>query len=262
MLQGEYSENRLRINQIKARLKKKEVVIGSFVYVPSGKLAEVIGLCGFDFVVIDQEHGPIGIECAEEMVRACELSNTTPLLRVGSLAPHSILQALDIGGMGVHIPCVNTEDQARYSVSLCKYAPSGQRGLAGVRAAEYGLRGPLSDYCRDANEQTLVVIHIEEMEAIRNLDALLKVDGIDVFYLGPTDLSNSLGRPGAQDEELRIVVDGAIQKIVESGRTAGIITNDPKAAQRYLEMGVRYLATHALGFMATASKAFLSGLRN
>jgi 4-hydroxy-2-oxoheptanedioate aldolase len=252
----------LQPNKVKRTLMQGGTVVGSFLYISSAKLAEFVGLCGFDFIVIDQEHGPIDIESAEEMVRASELVGTTPLVRVGGLVSHSILQALDIGGMGVHIPNVNTADQAREAVRLCKYAPLGHRGLAGVRAAEYGLRGSLSDYCRQANDQTMVVIHIEEMEAISNLDELLGVDGIDVYYLGPTDLSNSIGRPGSKDPELSKIVDDALQRIVKTGKIAGIITNDPEAARRYLGMGVRYLATHAMGLMATASRTFLTTLKD
>jgi len=251
----------LHTNKIKAKLKEREVVIGSFLYISSAKLAEIVGFSGFDFIVIDQEHGPIDIESAEEMVRACELAGTTPLVRVGKLDSHSILQALDIGGMGVHIPSVNTADQAREAVRLCKYAPLGHRGLAGVRAADYGLRGSLADYCNRANAQTMVVIHLEEMEAIFNLDDLLAVEGIDVYYLGPTDLSNSIGRPGSKDPQLSTIVDDALRKIIQAGKIAGIITNDPEAARSYLGMGVRYLATHAVGLMATASKTFLSTLK-
>jgi 4-hydroxy-2-oxoheptanedioate aldolase len=252
----------LHTNKIKAKLKQRETVIGSFQYISSAKLAEIVGLCGYDFIVIDLEHGPIDIESAEEMVRACELSGTTPLVRVGKLDPHLILQALDIGGMGVHIPSVNTADQAREAVRLCKYAPLGHRGLAGVRAADYGLRGSLSDYCKQANDQTMVIIHIEEIEAISNLDDLLAVDGIDVYYLGPTDLSNSIGRPGSRDSQLSAIVDDALRKIIQADKIAGIITNDPEAARRYLDMGVRYLATHAVGWMATASISFLTALKD
>lgn len=251
----------MQANQLKSKLKRGGTVIGSFLYVPSAKLTELVGMCGFDFIVIDQEHGPISIESAEEMVRACELAGVSPLIRVGGLGSHCILQALDVGSTGVHIPSVNTAEQARESVRLCKYAPLGHRGLAGVRAASYGLREPLSTYCSQANNETMVVIHVEEMEAISNLDALLTVDGIDVYYLGPTDLSNSIGRPGSKDPEITTIVDDAIRKIVSAGKVAGVITNDPNAAHRYLDMGVQYLATHAIGLMATASKNFLADLR-
>lgn len=248
-------------NEVKARLKRREPVFGSFLYIPSAKLAELVGLCGYDFIVIDQEHGPIAIERAEEMVRACELAGCTPIVRVPYLHPHAILQALDIGAMGVHVPSVSTVGDARKAVSLSKYAPLGNRGLAAVRAARYGLREKLSDYCRTANEEVLVIIHIEDLEAIHNLDELLNVQGIDVYYLGPTDLSNSMGRPGAVNSELQQVVDGALAKIVGAGKVAGIITTNPDAARRYIDMGVRYLATHAMHFMAAGSEAFLKGLK-
>ena len=140
-------------------------------------------------------------------------------MRVGKLDSHSILQALDIGGMGIHIPSVNTVAQAREAVSLCKYAPLGHRGLAGVRAARYGLRGSLTEYCREANEQTMVIIHIEELEAIANLDALLAVEGIDVYYLGPTDLSNSIGRPGSKDPEILQIVEQAVGHLATASKS-------------------------------------------
>src|SRR5688500_12315625 len=95
-------------NRLKSRLKSGQVAVGSFVYVPSAKLAEVIALCGFDFIVIDQEHGPIGPEMAEDMVRACELNSCTALIRVRHLHSHTILQALDSGAAGVHVPSVST----------------------------------------------------------------------------------------------------------------------------------------------------------
>lgn len=248
-------------NQVKAKLKRGEVALGSFLYIPSAKLAELVALSGFDFMVIDQEHGPITIESAEPMVLACELAGCTPMVRVPYLQSHAILQALDIGAMGIHVPNISRVEDARTAASMAKYAPLGSRGLAAVRAARYGLREKLSDYCRTANEEVLVVIHIEDLEAIRNLDELLSVEGVDVYYLGPTDLSNSMGRPGVLDSEVHKVVDEAIAKIVKAGKVAGMITTNPDAARRYLDMGVRYLATHAMHFMAAGSQAFLNNLK-
>jgi 4-hydroxy-2-oxoheptanedioate aldolase len=251
----------LQPNQVKAKLRRGEVVLGSFVYVPSAKLTELVAMSGFDFAVIDQEHGPITTETAEDMVRACELVGCTPIIRVPCLHPHGILHALDIGAMGVHIPNVNTVEDARKAASLCRYAPLGNRGLAGVRAANYGLCEKLSDYCRMANEEVMVIAHIEDIEAIHNLDQLLTVDGIDVYYLGPVDLSNSLGKPGIVDAELKKIVDDAITKIVGAGKVAGMITTDIEAARRYVSLGVRYLATHAMHFMAAGSRSFLKAVK-
>lgn len=246
----------MRPNEVKAKMRRGEVVLGSFVYVPSARLTELIALSGFDFVVIDQEHGPITIENAEPMVLACEITGCTPIIRVPYLHSHAILQALDIGAMGVHVPSISKVEDAKAAVSHSKYAPIGNRGLAAVRAARYGLREKLSDYCRTANEEILVVVHIENLEAIQNLDELLGVEGIDVYYLGPTDISNSMGRPGVADAELQQVVDDAIVRIVKAGKVAGMITTSPDAARRYIDMGVRYLATHAMHFMTSGSQAF------
>lgn len=251
----------MQSNELKKRLDAGAAVIGSFVYVPSAKLTELIALSGFDFLVIDQEHGPISAETAEEMVRACQCGGCTPMVRVAHLHSHTILGALDSGAMGVHIPSINTVEDCRAAVEFCRYAPLGSRGLAGVRAAGYGLRGSLSDYCKKANEEVLVVAHIENIEAIHNLNQLLAVDGIDVYFLGPTDLSSSLNRPGSADPELRQLVDIALSTIVRAGKVAGVITTDTKAARQYIDLGVRYLATHALRFMHNGSQAFLNDVR-
>lgn len=250
----------MQSNRVKAKLRKGEVVIGSFVYVPSAKLTELVALAGFDFVVIDQEHGPITTETAEDMVRACELVGCTPIMRVPDLRPHAILHALDIGAMGVHVPNVSTAEDARQAASLCRYAPLGTRGLAGVRAANYGLRESLNEYCRTANEEVMLIAHIEDIEAIHNLDELLTVEGIDVYYLGPVDLSNSLQKPGILDAEVKGLVDEAIGKIARAGKVAGMITTDPAAARRYVDLGARYLATHAIQFMTAGSRSFLKAV--
>jgi 4-hydroxy-2-oxoheptanedioate aldolase len=112
-----------------------------------------------------------------------------------------------------------------------------------------------------ANEEIMVIAHIEEIKAIHNLEQLLTVDGIDVYYLGPVDLSNSMGKPGTVDAELKKTVDDAIAAIVRAGKVAGMITTDPDAARRYISMGVRYLATHAIHFMAAGSRSFLKAVK-
>ncbi len=249
-------------NKVKQKLANGQLVVGSFVYVPSAKLTEIIGLIGFDFVVIDMEHGPVDIGVAEDMVRAAEQAGATPIIRVPHNTPHLILRALDIGALGVHVPDINESEGARAMVASVKYGPEGHRGLAGVRAAQYGLKGSLSDYTAAANRETMVIAHIEQIEAIENLDDLLSVDGIDVYYLGPADLSNSLGIPG-QSGDPRVVkyVEDAIKRIVAAGRIAGCIAADPQTARRYTELGVRYLATHAIRHMANGSKQFIEEVR-
>jgi 4-hydroxy-2-oxoheptanedioate aldolase len=253
----------MRTNQIKKRLAVGETVVGSFAYIPSAKFVEVLGLIGFDFVVIDMEHGPVDTSAAEEMVRAAEVTAMTPLLRVSHNAPHLILRALDIGAQGTHVPEINTADDARLAVQSTKYGPAGRRGLAGVRAADYGLTTSLADYARAADQETMVIAHIESKDSADNLDALLAVDGIDVYYVGPEDMSNSMGIPGqSKDPRVVRVVEDSILKIVARGKTAGCIAADAPTARRYAELGARYIASHGVRFMANASRQFIAEVRS
>ncbi len=249
-------------NQLKSKLAAGRVVVGSLVYVASPQLTEIIGLIGFDFVVIDMEHGPVDMGVAENMVRAAELAGVTPIIRVTHNTPHLILRALDIGALGVHVPEVSDAHEGKAVVASVKYAPQGQRGLAGVRAAKYGLKDSLPEYAAAANQQTMVIVHIEDVKAVENLDALLAVEGIDVYFLGPTDLSNSLGIPGqSKDPKVIGLVEDSIKQIAGAGKIAGCIAADVETARRYTELGARYIASHAISFMASASRQFLEELR-
>jgi 4-hydroxy-2-oxoheptanedioate aldolase len=258
---GEKAGPDLNTNPVKAKLKNGEVAVGSILNIPSPRLAEVAALCGFDYVVIDQEHGPIGIDIVEDMVRAVELHNVVPIVRVPNLQSHLILHALDAGAMGLHIPNVNTADDARKAVRFAKYAPAGERGLAAVRAARYGLTEKLADYCPRANDETLIIIHIESLEAVHNLHEMLGVEGVDVYFVGPSDLSNSLGRPEVFDAAHQKVVDDTIRKIVTAGKVAGFIAPDAEVTRRYIDMGVRYLTNPTVQLMTTAAKLFLKTVR-
>ena len=199
---------------------------------------------------------------AENMVRAAELAGVTPIIRVTHNTPHLILRALDIGALGVHVPEVSDAHEGKAVVASVKYAPQGQRGLAGVRAAKYGLKDSLPEYAAAANQQTMVIVHIEDVKAVENLDALLAVEGIDVYFLGPTDLSNSLGIPGqSKDPKVIGLVEDSIKQIAGAGKIAGCIAADVETARRYTELGARYIASHAISFMASASRQFLEELR-
>ncbi|MHA1549011.1 MAG: HpcH/HpaI aldolase family protein [Alphaproteobacteria bacterium] len=253
----------MKENKLKRKLQSGEIVIGSFVTIASGTLAEMVGLVGFDFAVIDMEHGSIETTVAEDMVRAVELAGATPIIRVTHNTPSLILRALDIGAQALHVPDVNTVQQAEAAVKSSKYGPEGHRGLAGVRAAEYGLTQSLPEYAAHANRETMIIAHIEDIEAVNNLDDLLNVDGIDIYYLGPQDLSNSLGIPGqANDPRVVELVEDSIRRIAAAGKVAGCIAVDGKAAKRYVDLGARYMATHVVRFMADGSRRFMQEVRS
>ena len=251
------------INQLKKKLHNGEVAVGSFVTVPSSNMTEIVGMMGYDFVVIDMEHAPIDIAMAEDMIRAANVVDITPIVRVTHNSPHLILRAFDIGAHGIHVPDINTEKEAKEAVASSKYGPQGKRGLAGVRALKYGLRGPISDLTARANEETMVIAHIEDIAAVNNLDALLEVDGIDVYYLGPVDLSNSMGIPGqVGNPKVQHMVTESIRRISQAGKIAGCISVESEDAKRFIDLGARYIATHAVKFMANGSKQFIRELKS
>ncbi|MBI2323269.1 MAG: 4-hydroxy-2-oxovalerate aldolase [Chloroflexi bacterium] len=252
----------MRINETKAKLQAGEPVLGIFVGFASPTVVELCGIAGFDFVVIDSEHGPMNPQSCEEMVRAADVTGITPIIRVAQNVSQVILRYLDIGALGIQMPIVNTRADAERLVQAVKYPPEGRRGLASVRAASYGLGEPLADYVVEANKQTMVISHVENVEAVNNLDELTQVPGIDVFFIGPTDLSQSLGYPGkTQDPAVREVIAQARQRIQAAGRVAGFMTTDAAAARRALAEGFRYVTVNTTGLLGRAARSFLAEAR-
>ena len=155
-----------RSNAVKGRLRGGEAVIGSFCNVPSPEAVEILGWAGLDFVIIDAEHGPADLETVTNMVRGAEASGTTPIVRVAMNEPQNILRHLDSGAQGLQVPMVNGPDDAQNGLSLrrCIHR-KGRRGLAGVRAATFGLEESVPDYAVTANDEMLVIVQIETVEA-------------------------------------------------------------------------------------------------
>ena len=174
----------MKKNRMKEKLRRGEAVFGVSVMIPSPQIVEMIAAAGFDWVLLDCEHGTLTLESVELMAMAAEASGITAIARPVSRAPEHILQVLDRGVMGVQVPHVNTGADARRVLEAVKYL--GSRSLAaGTRAAVYDSHGTLADYVAAANNETLVAVQLEDREAIDNIDELLKVDNIDVFFIGP-----------------------------------------------------------------------------
>jgi 4-hydroxy-2-oxoheptanedioate aldolase len=252
----------VRVNQTKAKLKAGETVYGCFTRYPDASLVEVLGYQGFDFLLFDAEHGTIEPKDCEHMVRAAELRCVTPMVRVTTNFPPIILRYMDTGAQGLHIPWVNTAEEAEQAVRSVKYSPRGIRGLASVRAADYGQVAPFSEYVAQANAETLVVVHVETVEAIESLPEMLKIEGLDVIFVGATDLSHSMGLPGQVEH---VSVQAAIQHIVDavhgSDRVLGALVGSGEAARRWRERGARYIATTTEALLAQASRGYLKSLK-
>lgn len=252
----------MKKNHMKEKLRAGEPVYGVSVMIPSPQIVEMIAAAGFDWVLLDCEHGTLTIESVELMAMAAEASGITAIARPVTRSPEHILQVLDRGVMGVQVPHVNTAEDARQVVAAVKYHPLGQRGLAaGTRAAVYDSHGTLADYVKAANDATLIAIQLEEQAAIDNIDELLKVDDIDVFFIGPSDLSQSMGHPGnARAPAVAAAIDGSFRKMVAARRTPGTPAT-AENVREVLDKGVRYIYTHLPRLMSASAKTYLKAAR-
>jgi 2-keto-3-deoxy-L-rhamnonate aldolase RhmA len=219
------------------------------------------GHAGFDFVVIDNEHGPAGIETTEHLIRAARCAGIVPIVRVSGAIQQEILRTLDVGASGVQVPQVNTVEQARLVASAAKYPPLGSRGVAfGTRAAGYGFFGG-NAHVETSNTQTVVITHIETVEAVASLDGMLAVAGLDVVFIGPTDLSVSMGYPGNPGHpEVQATIADCIRRIAAAGRVPGLMVTTTDEFRKYAELGARYITVNMSNIVAGAMKTLVAGV--
>ena len=249
-------------NTTKARLKAGECVYGCFFRSPDAALVEFMGYQGWDFLVLDAEHGSLEPGSIENLVRAAELRGVTPIVRVTANQQPVLLRFLDVGAQGVHVPWVNSGEEAESALRSIKYPPRGSRGLAGVRPSTFAQEMSLPEYVSCANTETLVILQAESEEAVDNLDAILAVPDLDVLFLGRTDLSSSMGYPGQTSHpKVQAVVDRAVGRILQSEVALGVVVPTAEQAVAWRERGARYIATTFEGVLAPACKAFLTGTR-
>ncbi|MBA7573024.1 5-keto-4-deoxy-D-glucarate aldolase [subsurface metagenome] len=255
----------MKKNNLKIALKEGKVVFGPFVKLIEPAVVEILGYSGFDFVIIDAEHGPISIESIQNLLRAAESVNTTAIIRVGNNDEILIQRALDIGAQGVQIPQINSKFDAAKAISSAKYSPEGKRGVCRfVRAANYSSMDKF-EYFKVANEETLVIIHIEGSEGIDNLDEILSIvrGGIDVIFIGPYDLSQSLGLSGQLDHPLVIEkMKEVVCKCKKNKIAVGTFVDDVDTAKIWVSMGVQYISYAVdTGILYQASKSIVDNLK-
>ncbi|MFB2916971.1 HpcH/HpaI aldolase family protein [Aerosakkonema funiforme] len=231
----------MRENQLKRKLKQGEVVLGPFVNCAYPAFVEICGHAGFDFAIIDMEHSPLHTLVAEDLCRAADCVGIAPVIRVRKNDPPQIQRALDIGSAGVQVPQIETKEDAEAVVRSAKYSPLGSRGLSfNTRAGLYTAVGTqISD---KLNEESLVVIHVEGKRGVENIEEIVSVPHIDVIFLGPYDLSQSLGIPG-QVRDARVVelMEKCVTAIRNAGKVAGTFADNPEAAKLWIKAGVQYV---------------------
>lgn len=228
---------------LRGRLLSKELTIGSWISWGYPLTCEIMARSGFDWLVVDMEHGPIGVAEAQSLIQIIDLAGCVPLVRVAQNHATPIKQALDAGAHGVVVPLVNSAAEARAAVSSALYPPAGTRGVGLARAQQYGMA--FEEYRARAAEETVVVVQIEHIAAVEQLEAIIEVEGVDGFIVGPYDLSGSLGLPGQFDHPR---VQEAMQEIGRVVRTTEkvsghhVVHSDPLLLQAKIDEGYNFLA--------------------
>jgi 4-hydroxy-2-oxoheptanedioate aldolase len=207
------------IKKFKQKIQDKEPVYGPFMKTGDPAFVEATGYAGFDFAILDMEHGPTTLQTIQNNVRAAQIAKMLPIVRVRDRMPESVGQALDIGAGGIQIPQITTPEEAENAVLAAKFFPMGERGVCRyVRAAGYSST-ERNRYFSEANE-TLLILQLEGKKAIANLNEILEVKGYDILFIGPYDLSQSLGIPG--DVTNSAVIE-LIKQIVKEARLKNVV---------------------------------------
>ncbi len=232
----------IKENRVKKLLKEGKTVIGTFVKITDPCTVELITNAGFDFIVIDNEHTVMSKETMVNLIRTADATGIVPTVRVRENSRAEILQALDAGSYGIMVPETSTPEEVRLVVERTKYAPEGNRGYsASQRSANYSSMNP-AEYARLSNDNTMVVVYCETAKAIDNLDAMLAVDGVDVMFIGPFDLTQALGVIGEPNHpKVLAAIDTIVKKTRAAGKAAGIIAADADKAKKLIDQGFQYV---------------------
>ncbi len=248
-------------NEAKRKLYEGEVVVGCLLPYPEPTVAEMLALAGFDFVLLDGEHGTFEPRDIANASRAIALRGATPLARVAANRAEVILRFLDAGAHGVQVPTLNTGADVESAVRSAKYGPRGDRGLAGGRMSDFGVAVPIGEYTAIANDQTMVIGHVETADAVGNVEQFIEVDGLDVVFLGPVDLSHSLGHPG--DLTHPTVVDAmerVASVVVPSDKALGVYAPTTESARTWIDRGARYILSGLDTFILDSATGYLYGV--
>jgi 2-keto-3-deoxy-L-rhamnonate aldolase RhmA len=251
-------------NRAKAAVKAGKLAMGTMLAdIRQPSIMQVLVNAGFDFVVIDNEHGAFGIESIADLSRMARILGLTPVVRVPDLAYPYVAQSLDAGAQGIMLPRVNHPDQVRQILEIMKYPPDGKRGTAMSRGQSDFRAGPLAENLAHANANSWLLIQIETAESIQHLDEIVAIEGVDCLFVGPTDLSIALGVPG--QPEARELVD-AIERVLECCKAHGVATaiqaNDLTFARRWVERGMAIISySSEIGLLAAAGSAGIQAIR-
>lgn len=248
------------VTDFKERLVRGETFIGAFVCLPCPESAELLAEIGYDWLVLDTEHGPYGPLEAQRALQA--VGRRCPcVVRVPASDDVWIKKALDIGAAGVLVPMVNTAAAAARVARACKYAPAGTRGMGLARAHGYG--AGFEEYVAQANDRIAVIVQAEHIEAVENIEAIVRVPGLDAIFVGPYDLSASMGKPGqVSDPDVQAAIRRVRDAALAAGVQLGIYCSDAKAARGFVRQGYTLIGMSTdLNYLAQAAGDALTAAR-
>ena len=224
----------------RSRVRNRDKLIGTIVTLDSPAVAEILAASGLDWLFIDGEHAPL--ETSDILALLQAVGRQVPcVVRVAAPEELQIKKALDVGAQGVIIPSVNSAEQAARMVSYARYSPEGSRGVGLARAQGYGTT--FSEYLESANDEIAVVLQAEHVKAVENIDAIVKVPGVDAIFIGPYDLSASLGKMGMLDDPTVVeAIEHVTTTCVNAGVPLGIFGATPAAVLPYVERGFSLVA--------------------
>ena len=230
------------MHSLKKRLSDREITIGSWLTLSDPSIAEIMAKSGFDWLVLDMEHGALSFSQAQEIIRVVDLCGAVPLVRVMENNRDLIKRFMDAGSHGVVVPLINSKEDAEKAVSAVKYSPVGTRGVGLSRAQFYSL--DFEVYRKWNQENSIVIVQIEHIDAVENLEAIMSTEGVDGFIIGLYDLSGSVGCPGNfDDSRVQEALMEIYRKSMEKDYLIGqhIVKPDPAEARDKIETGVRFL---------------------
>lgn len=228
-------------NRFKNGLKQQGPLWGLWLGLPDTSCAEICGSAGFDWVLIDGEHASFDLTDIKYHLQALAVHSASAIVRSEDANPTLIKRLLDIGAQTLLVPMINSAEQATQVVQSAYYPPLGQRGIGSslARAAQWNR---IPQYLQRANDHLCILVQVETKQAIENIEEIVKVEGIDGIFIGPSDLSGSMGHIGNPNHpEVVAAIDHAIEVIKASGKAAGILSLDPNQAKQYAQRGVKFI---------------------
>jgi 4-hydroxy-2-oxoheptanedioate aldolase len=242
-------------NAFKRALRAGKPQIGLWSTLSSSYTVEVVAGAGFDWLLLDSEHSPVDIENLLTQLQAAAPYASHPIVRVPWNDMVTVKRVLDIGAQSLLIPYVQDADEARHAVAHTRYPPAGVRGVAGTtRATRFGR---VKDYAKRAHEEICVLVQVETQSALKNIEAICAIDGVDGVFIGPADLHASLGHAGeTANPKVKPLIDDAIRRIRKAGKAPGILTPNEADARHWLECGALFVAVGSdAGILARGADA-------